>query len=135
VNPTGPDFRPAISLSRLPKRLEKFGLQTAEEKSALVKFNRWEPDQSGKFTFLGFDFRWGRSRKNPQIVSVRRRTNRNNFRTSLLALKEWLKEARSLGLPSCGASCGATWTTTAFGATRRSWGNTGMRCAGCFSSG
>lgn len=86
-------------LRALPKRLEKFGLQMAEEKSSLVKFNRWEPDQSGKFTFLGFDFYWGRSRKNPQIVNVRRRTNRKKFQASLLALKEWLKKARSLRLP------------------------------------
>lgn len=66
-------------LRELPKRLGKFGLQMAEEKSSLVKFNRWEPDQSGKFTFLGFDFYWGRSQKNPQIVNVRRRTNRKKF--------------------------------------------------------
>jgi RNA-directed DNA polymerase len=86
-------------LRELPKRLGKFGLQMAEEKSSLVKFNRWEPDQSGKFTFLGFDFYWGRSYKNPQIVNVRRRTNRKKFQASLLALKEWLKKARSLKLP------------------------------------
>ena len=86
-------------LRALPKRLEKFDLQMAEEKSSLVKFNRWEPDQSGSFTFLGFDFYWGRSQKNPQIVNVRRRTNRKKFQASLLALKEWLKKARSLRLP------------------------------------
>lgn len=86
-------------LRALPKRLEKFGLQIAEEKCSLVKFNRWEPDQSGKFTFLGFDFYWGRARKNPKIVNVRRRTNRKKFQASLLALKEWLKKARSLRLP------------------------------------
>lgn len=86
-------------LRALPERLGKFGLQLAGEKSSLVKFNRWEPDQSGKFTFLGFDFYWGRSRKNPQIANMRRRTNRKKFRGSLLALKEWLKKARSLRLP------------------------------------
>lgn len=86
-------------LRELPKRLKKFGLQIAEEKSSLVKFNRWEPDQSGKFTFLGFDFYWGRSRKYPQFVNVRRRTNRKKFQASLLALKEWMKKARSLRLP------------------------------------
>lgn len=86
-------------LRELPKRLKKFGLQIAEEKSSLVKFNRWEPDQSGKFTFLGFDFYWGRAQKYPQYVNVRRRTNRKKFQASLLALKEWLKKARSLRLP------------------------------------
>ena len=50
-----------IYLRELPKRLAKFGLELAEEKSALVKFNRWEPESSGRFTFLGFDFHWARS--------------------------------------------------------------------------
>jgi hypothetical protein len=35
-------------LRALPERLAKFGLQLAEEKSALVKFNRWEGETSGK---------------------------------------------------------------------------------------
>jgi hypothetical protein len=39
-------------LRALPARLAKFGLQLAEEKSALVKFNRWEGDSSGRFTFV-----------------------------------------------------------------------------------
>jgi group II intron reverse transcriptase/maturase len=39
-------------LKALPERLAKFGLQLAEEKSALVKFNRWEGESSGKFTFV-----------------------------------------------------------------------------------
>ena len=82
-------------LRALPKRLEKFGLRLAEEKSSLVKFNRWEPEQSGKFTFLGFDFYWARAKRNPKCVVIKRRTNREKFRGSLLALKEWMKRARS----------------------------------------
>jgi group II intron reverse transcriptase/maturase len=82
-------------LSALPKRLGKFGLQLAEEKSALVKFNRWEPDQSGKFTFLGFDYYWARTLRNRNYAVVKMRTNREKFRASLRALKEWLKRARS----------------------------------------
>ena len=86
-------------LRALPERLGKFGLQLAEEKSSLVKFNRWEPDDSGSFTFLGFDFYWARTRRNPMHTVVKRRTNSKKFRASLLALKEWLKLARSLRLP------------------------------------
>jgi len=82
-------------LKSLPKRLEKFGLKLAEEKSSLVKFNRWEPDDSGKFTFLGFDFYWARTLRNRNRTVVKRRTNREKFRSSLLALKEWIKRARS----------------------------------------
>lgn len=88
-----------VYLSALPKRMGKFHLQLAEEKSALVKFNRWEPDRSGRFTFLGFDFHWARTRRNPKCVVVKERTNAKRFRASLLALKEWLKLARSQKLP------------------------------------
>src|SRR6056297_1992476 len=38
-------------LRQLPVRLAKFSLRLSEEKSSLVKFNRWESDDSGKFTF------------------------------------------------------------------------------------
>jgi len=82
----------------LPKRLEKFGLQLSEEKSSLVKFNRWEPERSGKFTFLGFDFYWARTRRNRKWMVVKLRTNSKRFRNSLLALKDWMKQARSLGV-------------------------------------
>lgn len=86
-------------LRELPARLKKFGLELAGEKSALVKFNRWEAGSSGKFTFLGFDFYWGKSRRNPKSWRVRRVTNAKKFRTGLKALKEWLKKSRSLPLP------------------------------------
>lgn len=86
-------------LRALPVRLAKFGLELAEEKSALVKFNRWEPEDSGKFTFLGFDFHWKRSRRNPNHRRVRRTTNAKKFRAGLAALKGWLIKSRSTPLP------------------------------------
>jgi RNA-directed DNA polymerase len=86
-------------LKALPERLAKFGLELAEEKSALVKFNRWEGASSGKFTFLGFDFHWSKSRHNPNYWRVRRTTNAKKFRNGLKSLKEWLKKARSKPLP------------------------------------
>lgn len=86
-------------LRELPARLAKFGLELATEKSALVKFNRWEGKSSGKFTFLGFDFFWGKSRHNPNYWRVRRVTNAKKFRNGLKALKSWLRKSRSLPLP------------------------------------
>jgi group II intron reverse transcriptase/maturase len=86
-------------LRALPARLGKFGLELATEKSALVKFNRWEGESSGKFTFLGFDFFWGKSRRNPNHWRVRRVTNAKKFRNGLKALKDWLRKSRSLPLP------------------------------------
>ena len=86
-------------LRELPVRLAKFGLELAEEKSALVKFNRWEPESSGKFTFLGFDFYWHKSRRNPNYRVVKRSTNAKKLRAAVAALKDWLKKSRSLPLP------------------------------------
>lgn len=81
-------------LHQLRARLAKFSLRLSEEKSALVKFNRWEPDDSGKFTFLGYDFYWARTKKNPNHKMIRRRTNKKKFRAALAAMKQWIKEAR-----------------------------------------
>jgi RNA-directed DNA polymerase len=86
-------------LRELPARLAKFGLELATEKSALVKFNRWEAESSGRFTFLGFDFFWGKSRHNPNYWRVRRVTSARKFRNGLKALKNWLKKSRSIPLP------------------------------------
>ena len=61
----------------------------------MVKFNRWEPETSGRFTFLGFDFFWRKTLRNPNHRKVTRYTNGKKFRASLAALKEWLKKARS----------------------------------------
>ena len=85
-------------LRELPARLAKFGLALAEEKSALVKFNRWEPLSSGKITFLGFDFYWGQSRRNPKHWRVRRTTNAKKFRAGLASLKDWIMKSRSTPL-------------------------------------
>jgi group II intron reverse transcriptase/maturase len=82
-------------LRRLPERLGKFNLRLAEEKSSLVKFQHWRPDQSGRFTFLGFDFYWARTRKNKNHRVVKRRTNKKKYQQSLQKLKDWIKESRS----------------------------------------
>jgi len=81
-------------LAALPKRLSKFKLRLAGEKSGLVKFNRWEPKSSGKFTFLGFDFYWSPTRRNPKHWVVKRKTNKKKFRRSLQTMKVWLKKSR-----------------------------------------
>ena len=85
-------------LRELPGRLAKFGLELAEEKSALVKFNRWEPESSGRFTFLGFDFFWRKTLRNPKHRKVTRNTNAKKLRSGLAALKDWIKKERSTPL-------------------------------------
>lgn len=77
-------------LRQLGGRLGKFSLKLAEEKSGLVKFNRWEPDRSGKFTFLGFDFYWARCRNNRNHMQVKRKTAKKKFRAALASLRAWM---------------------------------------------
>ena len=82
-------------LGQLPGRLAKFKLRLAPDKTALVKFNRWESKSSGKFTFLGFDFYWAPSQRNPRNIVVKRKTNKKKFRASLRRMKEWIMKARN----------------------------------------
>ena len=85
-------------LEALSGRLAKFNLRLAEEKSGLVKFNRWEPRSSGKFTFLGFDFYWSPTFKNPKHWVVKRKTNKKKYRAAVRRMKDWIKSKRSMPL-------------------------------------
>lgn len=91
-------------LEALRERLAKFGLKLAEAKSGIVRFHRRDPD-SGRFTFLGFDFYWANTRR--QFRTVKRRTNAKKFRTSLTAMNEWLRENRNRRLRWLGEHLGA----------------------------
>lgn len=77
---------------QLPQRLEKFHLQMAAEKSGIVRFSRCDLKGSGKFTYLGFDFYWARTRRNKR--TVKRRTNKQKYRSALQSLKTWIKGER-----------------------------------------
>jgi group II intron reverse transcriptase/maturase len=76
----------------IDKRLEKFNLELSKEKTRVIKFTRFETENSESFTFLGFEFRWGRSRKNKPLVKMR--TAKKKFRMALTALREWIKSVR-----------------------------------------
>jgi group II intron reverse transcriptase/maturase len=53
----------------LPKRLEKFGLQVAPEKTRLMCFSRARPDPATRIAFLGFELYWQRTfRGRSQLV-------------------------------------------------------------------
>jgi group II intron reverse transcriptase/maturase len=77
----------------LPGRLAKFGLDMAMDKSAILRFSRCDPEGSGCFTFLGFEFYWARTRKGK--TTVKRRTSKKKFKASLANLKEWVRNNRS----------------------------------------
>ena len=77
----------------LGKRLKKFGLELAKEKTNIISFSRFRKEENTKFEFLGFEFRWGTSRKGKDII--KRRTSRNKLRKSFTSFREWSKENRN----------------------------------------
>ncbi len=76
----------------LGKRLEKFKLELSAEKTQVIKFTRFEVEKGNAFTFLGFEFRWGRSRKGKPLVTMR--TSKKKFRAAIVSIQTWIKEAR-----------------------------------------
>ncbi len=80
----------------LPKRLNKFSLGIAPEKSGILRFSRSDLRNSKRFVYLGFDFYWARTRRGKQ--TVKRRTNKKKFQQALKSLKTWLTGARSTPL-------------------------------------
>ena len=80
----------------LPKRLEKFALEVASEKTRLLRFSRFHPGRTRRFSFLGFEFSWDLDRGGE--ARLRRRTDPKRLRRSLRALTEWARSSRHLPL-------------------------------------
>jgi len=79
----------------LPKRLGKFNLKLAPEKTQIIKYSQSNVGETS-FEFLGFEFRWAKSRKGNNYV--KRRTSKKKFRQSLHNLTEWCQKYNSLKL-------------------------------------
>lgn len=81
----------------LVKRLARFGLRLAEEKSKLLRFGRFaERDcremnegKPGVFDFLGFTHYCGHSRAGK--FKLKRKTAKKKFRQKLQSMKDWLR--------------------------------------------
>ncbi len=81
----------------LVKRLKRFGLRLAEEKSKLLRFGRFaERDcremnegKPGVFDFLGFTHYCGHSRAGK--FKLKRKTAKKKLRQKLLGMKDWLR--------------------------------------------
>lgn len=87
----------------LIKRLEKFNLEIAEEKTKILTFGRFAADNSkrqglgkpGTFDFLGFTHYCSNSRQGK--FRVKRKTSRKKFKAKVKAFKLWLRAERNLG--------------------------------------
>jgi len=78
----------------LPKRLGKFQLEVAEEKTRMLRFSRFHPSMKRRFTFLSFELYWFPDRQG--VVRVMRRTSRKKLQGACRRIKEWIKEERHL---------------------------------------
>lgn len=73
-------------------RLGKFNLELSKEKTRVIEFTRFETRDSNSFTFLGFEFLWGLSRKKKPLVKMR--TAKKKFKAGLSAMRTWIREER-----------------------------------------
>ena len=73
----------------LPKRLNKFGLEVAPEKTRTLRFSRFHPSMRRRFAFLGFELYWFPDRQG--VVRVMRRTARNRLQRACRSMKDWIK--------------------------------------------
>ncbi len=78
----------------LPKRLAKFGLQVAPEKTRCLRFSRFHPSRKRCFTFLGFEFYWKPDRQG--VVRVKRRTAGKRLQAACRRIKTWIRDHRHL---------------------------------------
>lgn len=62
-------------------RLSKFGLEVAADKTRILRFSRFDLQGSGRFEFLGFEFRWAEGRQGGRYV--KRRTARKKHQVSV----------------------------------------------------
>jgi group II intron reverse transcriptase/maturase len=76
----------------LGKRLGKFSLALAPDKTRIHRFSRFHPSRRKRFNFLGFEFYWEVDRKG--TARLKKRTSRKRLHTSVRAFKEWLKTHR-----------------------------------------
>lgn len=77
----------------LGKRLSRFGLELSGEKTRILRFSRHARRDSGRFDFLGFEYRWGVARSGK--ACVQRRTSRRKLRASLVRFAEWCRTRRN----------------------------------------
>ncbi len=78
----------------LAKRLNKFGLAVASEKTSLMRFSRFHPSRSRRIEFVGFEMYWTHDQKG--AVRVMQRTARKRLQGACRRIKDWIKQNRHL---------------------------------------
>lgn len=83
-------------MEALRGRLNKYSLELNEEKTKVVRFDKYKQgkgDKQGTFDFLGFTFYIGKSRKGALIPKIR--TSSKRFRIKLKRVNQWCKANRN----------------------------------------
>lgn len=76
-----------------PKRLKKFGLDVAPDKTHLKSFSRFKPGRKNNFQFLGFEHYWSKDvQGKPRL---RQRTAPKKQKAALSEYYQWIKQHRS----------------------------------------
>lgn len=81
----------------LIKRLKKFNLSVAEEKTKIIQLKKADNDDDkgdNSFDFLGFTHYVGKDKNGRK--RVKRKTSKKKYKASLLRCKEWMKNNRTL---------------------------------------
>ena len=76
--------------------MNKFGLELATEKTKIINFSRFNKQEKSSFEFLGFEYRWGVSRKGKNIL--KKRTSKKKLKNSIATITDWIKERRNVKL-------------------------------------
>lgn len=78
----------------VPRRLGRFGLRVAPEKTQMMRFSRFHPGLRRRFGFLGFELYWCRDRRGD--LRVMKRTARTKLQQAKRRLKGWIRANRHL---------------------------------------
>lgn len=78
----------------MPKRLEKFGLKVAPDKTRMLRISRFHPGLRRRFAFLGFELYWARDRRGD--LRVMKRTARKKLQMAKRRIKQWIRGNRHL---------------------------------------
>jgi len=78
----------------LPKRLAKYNLQVAPEKTNRLRFSRFEPSLENRFTFLSFEFYWDTDKTGK--ARLFRRTARKRLQSTKNDYSDYIKKSRHM---------------------------------------
>jgi hypothetical protein len=78
----------------LPTRLAKFKLEVSPEKTRILRFSRFHPGMTRRFTFVGFEVFWTEDRQG--VPRVTRRTARTKLQRACQRITAWMQANRHL---------------------------------------